>query len=230
MSSASASSSGQHSAGVPSGATSPTTPLACFSSGLNAAGEPSGATSLTTPLAIATGVEDEPASKKSKFSPDLQIFVNTPLGKTITLHVRGDDKVGYIKAKTFFLAKDKYPVTQQRLVFEGEELSDGKVLSDYGIEKGAVLRLLSGMQVFVKTLTGKTLLIDVDGGDFVEDVRRAAMDASRGSDRADILQQRLVFEGKTLMDLSPLSSNGIYPGMTLHLAPRFGAHEAVRPR
>ena len=133
-------------------------------------------------------------------------------GKTITIATLPSDTVATVKAKIQDI--EGVPHERQKLFIGREELLDGQLLSEYSITKGSVLSLnTTGYTIFVKTLTGESLTLDIEAYYMIEDVKRL-IHKKLGM---PVGQQKLIHGGRQLENIRTMSDYCIQKGSTLHL-------------
>jgi len=145
----------------------------------------------------------------------MQIFVKA-LSRTITLELEAKDTVNKVKGMIY--DKTGIKADEQRLIFAGKVLQDGRTLMDYNVQKHStiflVLRLLGGhdMQILIRTLKGNTITLDVKPTDTIGVVKQKIHDKDGMP-----IDMHLIFAGRRLQNQFTVMHYHIQKGCSLYV-------------
>ncbi|KAA6403495.1 MAG: putative Polyubiquitin [Streblomastix strix] len=136
-------------------------------------------------------------------------------GKQFAIEVEDSDTVERVKQK--IKDKEGIPIEDQQISYYGAKLEDGHKVKEYDIQKDTDLFLVNephnNTEIFVKTLTGKTITLKVGEDDTILSVKQKIQD----KEGIPPDQQRLLFYDLELKDDSTVLENLIIDQAELKL-------------
>ena len=139
---------------------------------------------------------------------NIEIAIRTLTGKMVTLTVTRTSTIGTVK--TEIEHRERIPSDQQRLVFGDKVLEDDEELGEYGIRHKSILYLV--MEIFIKTLSGKIVELNVLPSDTIRMVKRER-EKVEGFPPGKI--PILAYDGRQLDDDATLAQHNIQKSSTL---------------
>ena len=142
------------------------------------------------------------------------IIMKTLTGKIINLDVDPSDTIKTVK--DLILKKEGFPPEQQRFIFGGRQLEDNNTLAQYNIKNQSTIHLIfkaSFFKIFLKTLTGKIINLDVIPSDTIKTVK----DLIFTKEGIPPEYQRFIFGGRQLEDNNTLARYNIKNQYTIQL-------------
>ena len=131
-----------------------------------------------------------PKGATSDMNPNVtEVTVVTPDGKKIALNVAPTEAVSAIKDKLQFW--EGVLPEEQRLVYNGQPLADGQLLTMQNVPPMAVLNLEQASPVFAKLPDGRTVALDVNPSDTLSSLKKK-IEAMTG---LPVGNQRVLSEG-----------------------------------
>jgi len=184
----------------------------------------------------------------------MQVFIKTLTGKTITVEIDTNETI--LEMKKRIAEKENIPVSEQRIIASGKECDDNQEISVYKFHTMATVHLVqrklfvstqptknkdqspkkliktprakkgNPLQLFVKTLLGKTVTLEVFTDDTILDIKEEI--ASK--ENMPIESIRLIFAGKELDDAKKIADYGVQRESTLQLINKLNVNVEIKKK